>query len=259
MQQPNTYKDGDIVWVDLGPSYGWWPATVAAVMTSSSENASDVTATAAKQKPALPIRQEEILKDETLTFSASSGQKEITMSALGEISVAKISDNAEIKDGKKAGKEAGDDCGNPAASPPRKRRRRAAADAGNSAGNSTGNSALPSGTVTSSKDKENAGVTEKDSYRVHFFDDDKHECYIVNDVTNRMCLYTDKKRKLKLIRAGLKKFEAKKKGKDSMFDYRARQAQFYKDVEMAEVMTDNCIKVANILAKYQIVEDANNQ
>jgi len=256
MQQPNTYKDGDIVWVDLGPSYGWWPATVAAVMTSSSENASDVTATAAKQKTRLPIRQEEILKDEKLTFSASSGQKQITLSALGEISVARISDNAaEINDGKKAGKEAGDDCGNSAASPPRKRRRRAAADAGNSAGNSSSSG----NTVTSSKDKENAGVAEKDSYRVHFFDDDKHECYIVNDVTNRMCLYTDKKRKLKLIRAGLKKFEAKKKGKDSMFDYRARQAQFYKDVEMAEVMTDNCIKVANILAKYQIVEDANNQ
>ena len=29
-----------------------------------------------------------------------------------------------------------------------------------------------------------------------------------------------------------------------------------KDVEMAEVMTDNSIKVANILAQYQVVEEA---
>lgn len=40
-----------------------------------------------------------------------------------------------------------------------------------------------------------------------------------------------------------------------MFDFRARQAQFYKDVEMAEVMTDNDIEVANILAQYEVVDD----
>ena len=39
-----------------------------------------------------------------------------------------------------------------------------------------------------------------------------------------------------------------------MFDFRARQAQFYKDVEMAEVMTDNDIEIANILAQYEVVD-----
>ncbi len=43
-----------------------------------------------------------------------------------------------------------------------------------------------------------------------------------------------------------------------MFDYRARQAQFYKDVEMAEVLTDNDPKVASILAQYEVVEDGDH-
>ena len=33
------------------------------------------------------------------------------------------------------------------------------------------------------------------------------------------------------------------------------QAHFYKDVEMAEVMTDNNPEIANILAQYEIVEN----
>ena len=44
-----------------------------------------------------------------------------------------------------------------------------------------------------------------------------------------------------------------------MFDFRARQAQFYKDVEMAEVMTDNDIEIANILAQYEVVVDDQDQ
>lgn len=55
------------------------------------------------------------------------------------------------------------------------------------------------------------------------------------------------------IVSGLAKFSAE--SKKSMFDYRARQAQFYKDVEMAEVMTDNDPDVAEILSQYEIVEN----
>ena len=66
----------------------------------------------------------------------------------------------------------------------------------------------------------------------------------------------DQSRKLKMIRAGLKKFEVKPElgGSSAGFDYRARQAQFYKDVEMAEVMTDNSKRVANLLAQFTIEE-----
>ena len=44
-----------------------------------------------------------------------------------------------------------------------------------------------------------------------------------------------------------------------MFDFRARQAQFYKDVEMAEVMTENDPKVGEILGQYEVVDDANEE
>ena len=37
---------------------------------------------------------------------------------------------------------------------------------------------------------------------------------------------------------------------NSGFDFRARQAQFWKDVEMAEVLTDNDPEIANIIAQY---------
>ena len=102
-----------------------------------------------------------------------------------------------------------------------------------------------------------------------FFDDDKFDVHTVrdpNDVKPYSC-----PDKLSIIRNGLKRFEGKpekkqkgkrgrKKGKEEdgekkkegMFDLRAKLAQFYKDVELAEVMTDNSSKVADILLKYQI-------
>ena len=70
-----------------------------------------------------------------------------------------------------------------------------------------------------------------------------------------ICSYSCKEKREYILK-GLAKFssdENKKSG--SMFDFRARQAQFYKDVEMAEVMTDNDIEVANILAQYEVVDD----
>ena len=45
----------------------------------------------------------------------------------------------------------------------------------------------------------------------------------------------------------------------SGFDFRARQAQFYKDVEMAEVLTDNDIEIANLLAQWEVVESADEE
>ena len=45
----------------------------------------------------------------------------------------------------------------------------------------------------------------------------------------------------------------------SGFDFRARQAQFYKDVEMAEVLTENDIEIANLLAKWEVVESADEE
>ena len=45
----------------------------------------------------------------------------------------------------------------------------------------------------------------------------------------------------------------------SGFDFRARQAQFYKDVEMAEVLTENDIEIANLLAQWEVVESAGEE
>ena len=68
--------------------------------------------------------------------------------------------------------------------------------------------------------------------------------------------------KKEYIEAGLAKFSAGITPKDTSVKskrtselYRARQAHFYKDVEMAEVMTDNNPDIANILAQYEIVEN----
>ena len=121
------YNDGDIVWVNLGPSYGWWPATVVHL-----------------QKKKLPL-----------------------------------------EDGTNVLKEK--------VQPPAQKKRK---------------------------------IDESSSTTVRFFDDHDRECYTVPDI-KRLCLYSDKKKKVRLIKAGLKKFQAKK-GKSSMFDYQARQAQFYK-------------------------------
>ena len=54
------------------------------------------------------------------------------------------------------------------------------------------------------------------------------------------------------IRAGFRKHEENKKG--NLGGANLRLAQFYKDVEMAEVMTDNDHAVAKILESYEIAE-----
>ena len=53
-------------------------------------------------------------------------------------------------------------------------------------------------------------------------------------------------------RAGFRKHEENRKG--NLGGANLRLAQFYKDVEMAEVMTDNDQAVAKILASYEIAE-----
>ena len=78
--------------------------------------------------------------------------------------------------------------------------------------------------------------------------------YTITEADRLLPYAGDQTRKLKLIRAGLKKFESRPEGR-SMFDFRARQAQFYKDVEMAEVMTDNSVRVANLLQQYTVVDE----
>lgn len=92
---------------------------------------------------------------------------------------------------------------------------------------------------------------------VRFFDDDKYDLSPIFDLVHVKPYSCDDK--TDLICAGLAKFSSDNHKKDSMFDFRARQAQFYKDVEMAEVMTDNDPKVADILAQYEVVDDASDE
>ena len=89
---------------------------------------------------------------------------------------------------------------------------------------------------------------------VHFFDDDKFDQFrIYNQADLRPYSCSEK---CKLVTDGLDKFSSENKDKSSsLFDFRARQAQFYKDVEMSEVMTDNSPEIANILAQYEVVDE----
>lgn len=95
---------------------------------------------------------------------------------------------------------------------------------------------------------------------VHFFDDDKFDNVRIFDQEMIKSYSCDSKKEY--IEAGLAKFSAGITPKDTSVKskrtselYRARQAHFYKDVEMAEVMTDNNPDIANILAQYEIVEN----
>lgn len=98
------------------------------------------------------------------------------------------------------------------------------------------------------KDKEE--VEAGDQLFVRFFDDDDFELLPVNEL-NQIESYSCKNKK-KYIRAGFRKHEENKKG--NLGGANLRLAQFYKDVEMAEVMTDNDQAVAKILASYEIAE-----
>ena len=92
---------------------------------------------------------------------------------------------------------------------------------------------------------------------VRFFDDDKFDTVRVYDNDIVKPYSCDEKKEF--VERGLAKFSAENQPKGSMFDFRARQAQFYKDVEMAEVMTDNDPKVGEILGQYEVVDDANEE
>merc|ERR1712223_578378 len=91
---------------------------------------------------------------------------------------------------------------------------------------------------------------------VRFFDDDKHDLYRVTnpeDIQPYSC-----KDKQEYVTRGMAKFmaeEGESTNTNSGFDFRARQAQFWKDVEMAEVLTDNDPEIANIIAQYYVVEE----
>lgn len=89
---------------------------------------------------------------------------------------------------------------------------------------------------------------------VKFFDDDSKEWLEIKD-EKRIRKYSCKE-KLKLIRDGFKNLDEVKKG--GLGGVNLRLAQFYKDVEMAEVMTDNDARVADILARYEVMEGAEN-
>jgi hypothetical protein len=89
--------------------------------------------------------------------------------------------------------------------------------------------------------------------QIRFFDDDKYDLLNVTDASDIKSYSCSGKKELVLL--GMAKFSSDDKKKSgSMFDFRARQAQFYKDVEMAEVMTDNDSAIADILAEYEVVE-----
>jgi len=85
---------------------------------------------------------------------------------------------------------------------------------------------------------------------IKFFDDDNLEWVEIKEA--KFVQNYSGKNKKRLIKAGFKKFEENKKG--SLGGNNLRLAQFYKDVEMAEVMTDNDADVANLLSFYEVAE-----
>ena len=91
-----------------------------------------------------------------------------------------------------------------------------------------------------------------DVIHVRFFDDDCQEWLKVSE-GNRLKNYSCKDKR-KLITAGFKKLDEGSKGSSALGGVNLRLAQFYKDVELAEVLTDNDPQVGNILAQYEVSE-----
>lgn len=90
---------------------------------------------------------------------------------------------------------------------------------------------------------------------VKFFDDDTHEWV---KITDPKCIqFYSCKNKKKFIKAGFRSLDENKKR--TLGGTNLRLAQFYKDVELAEVMTDNDVEVANILSMYEISENIEDE
>ena len=89
---------------------------------------------------------------------------------------------------------------------------------------------------------------------VRFFDDDSKEMLEIKE-EKRIKQYSCKD-KLKLITTGFRNLDETKKG--GLGGVNLRLAQFYKDVEMAEVMTDNDVRVAAVLARYEVMKTDDN-
>ena len=98
------------------------------------------------------------------------------------------------------------------------------------------------------------GDCDRNCNFVKFFDDDSKEWLQIKD-QSRIQKYSCKD-KLKLIKVGFKNLDETKKG--GLGGVNLRLAQFYKDVEMAEVMTDNDARVADILARYEVMDTEDN-
>merc|ERR1712025_887903 len=86
---------------------------------------------------------------------------------------------------------------------------------------------------------------------VKFFDDDNFEWVGIKDL-KRIQAYSCKNKK-KFIKAGFKSLD--ENTKRTLGGTNLRLAQFYKDVELAEVLTDNDADVANLLSLYEISEN----
>ena len=87
---------------------------------------------------------------------------------------------------------------------------------------------------------------------IKFFDDDSKEWVRVTDF-KRVKKYSCKDKK-KLIRKGMRTL-AESRSSLGLGGVNLRLAQFYKDVELAEVMTDNDQEVGDILAQYEVTEE----
>ena len=98
---------------------------------------------------------------------------------------------------------------------------------------------------------QNSPADHSNQFFVKFFDDDNKEWLVIRD-KSRIQKYSCKD-KLKLIKNGFKSLDETIKG--GLGGVNLRLAQFYKDVEMAEVMTDNDARVGDILAQYEVAEN----
>lgn len=104
-------------------------------------------------------------------------------------------------------------------------------------------------------------------FEVKFFDDDDFDVFRVRNLKS-LKKYSGNKEKIKLIKAGIRKFSgdnsrSKKGGAKAApsamgIDNLGRQSQFIKDIEMAEVMTDNDPKVAEILTSIVYLDEEPN-